>query len=154
MRCCECHVGCTANLLRAAGIPHAQQKGTLLILPHCHLLTRLQGETIKDPFRRGLGLAILWHDNLQQLIEKKLDAIIELSDQNVQAHLQSPENNQSSLPLDPPPTLTLNTCGHTHPHAPEHTLPSTLTPEQCARILRQRCLACFGGILFGRSFTQ
>jgi hypothetical protein len=66
-------------------------------------------------------------------------------------------------PSPPAPSAVLQptaTSSHEQPSppapsaVPQPTATSTLTPGQCARILRQLCPACFGGTSFGRSFDD
>jgi hypothetical protein len=84
---------------------------------------------VKDAFRRGLGYAVQWHNNLQWLLQQRVDIAIEMSD----TYLQTVHKEQ-----DAPPS----------PQSGQQ------RPGQCARILQQRCPACFGGDLFGRPLTE
>jgi CxC1 like cysteine cluster associated with KDZ transposases len=96
------------------------------------------GRPIRDAFRRGLGYAIQWYDCLRVLVQKQVDRALEASDGRIQA-VQLPDldiHNVTAAPsaysLEPP----------------------TVTPGECARILRERCPACFGGTAFGRTLAE
>lgn len=84
-----------------------------------------------DAFRRGLGYAVQWYDNLRSHLSKRVDAVIVAADTLVEEfnHRETPE---TSLSEGPP----------------------GLTRGECARILIERCPACFGGIWFGRPLDQ
>lgn len=89
------------------------------------LLTLLKGGLIQDPFRRGLGYAVQWFDILQVQVEQQLETLLQRSWDRITAMQASPEISET--------------------HSP------TLHPGQCAPLLVQRCPACFGGTLYGRS---
>jgi hypothetical protein len=93
----------------------------------CISLTSLKGELVRDAFRRSLGYAIQWHDSLRLSVQREVDTAIELSDKVIQCHQQ---------------TVSVTT------------IPTTLSPGQCARVLQQRCPCCFGGTIFGRTFEE
>lgn len=88
-------------------------------------MTDAQGGLIQDPFRRGLGYAVQWFDILQVQVEQQLETLLQQSRDRIMT-LQA----TSDVP---------------EIHSP------TLHPGRCAPLLVQRCPACFGGILYGRS---
>lgn len=125
---------------------------------------------IKDAFRRGIGHAVQWYDSLRVRMEKEVDSAIKVADGLVDAETARQSNDSSSdspcssvpssspLPSPTPPTPTPVCPG---PPPQRETFPSlqtdappALTPGQCARILRQRCPACFGLDTWGRSFQE
>ncbi|KII84489.1 hypothetical protein PLICRDRAFT_117716 [Plicaturopsis crispa FD-325 SS-3] len=87
-----------------------------------------KGERISDPFRRSLGSAIQWHDILHLRVQERLDAVIRDCDAEISRDPESSPISQS------------------------RTAPSSAPAS--ARILQQRCPACFGGVSFGRSFDD
>ncbi|KAI6026008.1 hypothetical protein EDC04DRAFT_2930447 [Pisolithus marmoratus] len=99
-------------------------------------MTNQKGTTVKDPFWRGLSQAVQWYATLQVEVEKQVDSIL-----------------QRCRRLIKPPAVV----SHSH-HPPS--LSPLLAAEQeplshtCADILIQRCLACFGGVLFGTSLDK
>ncbi|KAG6899356.1 hypothetical protein C0993_010997 [Termitomyces sp. T159_Od127] len=90
-----------------------------------------RGAPVQDAFRRGLGYAAQWYDNLQIRMEERIEAAVFNADKQLQ---------RSKIYISP---MTLAAQP-----------PTQLTPGECARSLRQRCPACFGGDLFGRSLEQ
>ncbi|KAG6827850.1 hypothetical protein H0H92_010266 [Tricholoma furcatifolium] len=94
-----------------------------------------QGSPIQDAFRRGLGYAAQWYDNLQIRVEQEVDAAVLGADIRIQ---------QSRL-------VGSASTGPSE-SAPQHT--PLLHPGECAWILQQRCPCCFGGELFGRPLEQ
>jgi len=130
----------------------------------------IQGHAIRDPFRRSFGYAIQWHDTLRVLVEKEVYDALETSYDCLQA-ARDPQPTSQQLPLPPaaplpvpphptaiPPQAPLQpatTSGSLSTSPPSLTQPHPhLTPGKCARILQQRCPACFGGLSFGCSFNQ
>ena len=111
-----------------------------------------KGEPIHDPFRRSLTNAIQWHDNLRGRIEHCVDKAIGDADQSVQQY----ESDQ--LKHDGPAT-NINSARR-EAAVDEQTIPQVTNDatrpsnSQCARLLQQRCPACFGGSSFGRSFDE
>lgn len=94
-------------------------------------VTKKDGSTILEPFRRSLGHAIQWYDILQVEIEKNVEAILqECRDTAASARSHREQPSPSSLPLSP--------------------TKQTLSQGSCAHVLVQRCPACFGGQNFGR----
>jgi hypothetical protein len=90
-----------------------------------------------DAFRRGLGYAIQWYDNLRTHLSKCVDMAVLTAD----AHVQDLNRSQD---------LTVPTA---------HEVPSSegssgLMQGECAHILIERCPACFGGIWFGRPLNE
>ncbi|KAG6819938.1 hypothetical protein H0H93_007262 [Arthromyces matolae] len=90
-----------------------------------------KGAAIQDPFRKGLGYAIQWYDNLQISIEK----IVEDAIASAGAQITSDSSN-SSIPFQS-----------------KREVPATAAIE-CDRLLQKRCPACFGGNKFGRPFAD
>jgi hypothetical protein len=137
---------------------------------------------VKDPFRRGLGYAIQWHDALRVAMNQQVDAALQVSAERIEAGRQPPPKDNApsvheSLGLlngalaTPPnsakPGQDNPAARGANPHRNSPTEPSAPTPTnlhqddpfsgsraQCARILQQRCPACFGGSTFGRSFNE
>ncbi|RDB19001.1 hypothetical protein Hypma_014420 [Hypsizygus marmoreus] len=160
-----------------------------------YIMLNRKGERIQEPFRRGLGYAIQWYDNLQIHVEQRInDALLHAEDQ-IQSHDKSDgvEHNQTTQPpLTPPttpsrnPTIALpagsspsatsptvppvdssaappapQACPPANPQsppkassAPAYKSSAQLSPGKCARILQQRCPACFAGTRYGRSFDE
>lgn len=148
-----------------------------------HILTDLQGTPVQDAFRRGLGHAIQWYDNLQLQMEQNVDQAVLNADkacQDLKWNQAIPEatQNLATIPIPaatsipaamlisatmPIPATTPTSATTPFPSPTQltqailkplpltsPTKPPLLTPGQCARILQQRCPACFGGLLFGR----
>ncbi|RDB29776.1 hypothetical protein Hypma_013855 [Hypsizygus marmoreus] len=154
------------------------------------VLLNVKGQPIKDPFRRGLGYAVQWYDNLLIKISRRVDdALLAAGNHILLSKLRDEPSTDATLahqtpslvpPLAPlvitpnmPPcdvTPVTATTIESPTHAPQtpttkppisktRTLPNgktapALTPGKCARILEQRCPACFGGTLFGRNFRD
>ncbi|RDB30958.1 hypothetical protein Hypma_000078 [Hypsizygus marmoreus] len=167
-----------------------------------------KGKHVQDAFRRALGYAIQWYDNLQIQIEERIDTALVHAEHQIQQHtlvadepnslaplpsapetspttsdiapIQNPTVSPTSSPITPtqnstvPPPSTRGSAPdeassatgappnphHSVPHAkdlPRRRTPQStldLTPGECARILQQRCPACFGGTHHGRSFND
>ena len=60
-----------------------------------------KGWTVKDPFRRGLGQAVQWHNVLQTKVEKQVDGLIQQSQLLVKPTIEPLLAPSSPLP----PTL-------------------------------------------------
>ncbi|KAJ8496330.1 hypothetical protein ONZ45_g12496 [Pleurotus djamor] len=96
-------------------------------MPVSNLFTmQLKGDQMVDPFRRAVSQAIQWYNVLVSQIERDVRATISQCDDALRS--QKPE----------------------HPIAVAWVHPLT----ECAPILRARCPACFGGVTFGRPFSQ
>ncbi|KAG6894032.1 hypothetical protein C0993_012489 [Termitomyces sp. T159_Od127] len=118
------------------------------------VVTDNKGTPVQDAFRRGLGYAAQWYDNLQIRLEQQVDAAVLDADNRIQdsemmnLSLPMPSHTTSApLPSDPPTV----TSSSTPPKRSQALSQIKLVPAECARILRQRCPCCFGGNLFGRS---
>ncbi|KNZ79946.1 hypothetical protein J132_08423 [Termitomyces sp. J132] len=118
-----------------------------------------QGWPVEEPFRRGLGYAAQWYDNLQIRLEQHvdgalLDADSHIRDENFFSSSLTTTQNSSDDGLCFPDTSSQ--AGVHHPPPPINTSPSNraLFPGECARVLQHRCPACFGGNLFGRSLDK
>ncbi|KAG6887512.1 hypothetical protein C0992_011981 [Termitomyces sp. T32_za158] len=102
-----------------------------------------KGAPVKDAFRRGLGYAAQWYDNLQLHLERYVDAAVLHSDTRIQKNMSQRMDNAAKdlqAPLIPS-------------EIPSST-DETSSQSECARLLQQRCPACFGGELFGRSLKH
>ena len=93
-----------------------------------------KGRTVKDPFRRGLGQAVQWHNVLQTKVEKQVDSLVQ----------------QSRLLVKPTIEPLLAPSSPLHPTLQQ----DGLSRGSCAELLIQQCPACFGGTLFGRPLDQ
>jgi hypothetical protein len=124
---------------------------------------------VHDAFRRSLGYAIQWHDSLRLRMLREVDAAIEAADKIVQdttairistpaAPVEQPAApiELTTAPIDPPaaPDVPPSVQGSTAPGPSEPSSGPRLSPGQCARVLQQRCPACFGGTMFGRTFDE
>lgn len=114
---------------------------------------------MRDPFRRGLNSALQWYDILRTRIERSLDTAIEEADEQVKnyntqlATTDSKSFTSAKTILEE--TRSRKNESHTICDAPDSgPTPTPLTPGACARILRQRCPACFGGNKFGAPFDR
>jgi hypothetical protein len=105
------------------------------------LLTHLKGNVLQDAFRRSLGYAVQWHDTLRLRVEKTVDSAIEASDRYI-------------TQMKTQPTNVLPTSSASDPRPADAEEAHINIPGRCARILQQRCPACFGGTFFGRSFNE
>ncbi|KAG6823644.1 hypothetical protein H0H92_009575, partial [Tricholoma furcatifolium] len=102
---------------------------------NCLLRGKEQGSPIQDAFRRGLGYAAQWYDNLQMRVEQEVDAAVLNADVRIQqSQLAASASN------DPPKSVPQST--------------PSLHPGECAWVLQQRCPCCFGGGLFGRPLER
>jgi len=91
---------------------------------------------VRDPFRRGLSQAVQWYGILQVELQKQVDDIVQ------HCRLLLKRTSEYVSQLDPSPS----SLPYAHPEPPSR--------DSCAEILIQRCPACFGGTLFGRSLDQ
>ncbi|KAG6893224.1 hypothetical protein C0992_010832 [Termitomyces sp. T32_za158] len=105
------------------------------------VLLNKKGAPIQDAFRRGLGYAAQWYDNLQIRLAHHVEATILKSDTQIQ------EQKDLFHPTAPSELIP-------HPVSIDTPHPPSLTPGECARLLQQRCPACFGGNLFGRPLKE
>ncbi|KAG6849270.1 hypothetical protein H0H93_009877 [Arthromyces matolae] len=106
-----------------------------------------KNKPMRDPFRKGLGYAIQWYDNLQVLVEEQVEAAIVSADQDLQ--------DSKSLPSQSEPVQPKNAhCLRPDAEKPSSQPETSGLKEECARILQRRCPACFGGTVFGRSFDE
>ncbi|KAI0628590.1 hypothetical protein C8Q77DRAFT_1067705 [Trametes polyzona] len=98
-----------------------------------------QGEPIQDPFRRGIGHAVQWYDQLRSrpelMVENALDECLEFiySANQVCSTTTSPDANKETT---------------------KETTRSSLISGSCSRLLQKRCAACFGGVRFGRTYSR
>ena len=104
-----------------------------------------QGEIVQDAFRRGLGHAIQWYDNLQVRIETELEAATVASDAAARRFQEKiPTSTTAATPTPEVPISEQSTPDDSPPDPP-------VLLVECARVLQQRCPACFGLQTFGRS---
>jgi hypothetical protein len=128
-----------------------------LNMPVSSAKARQQGQPIQDAFRRGLGYVIQWYDILHVQIERRVESALRSADTRIQESktqlsAESPTSQQVLGPTCDPHTASLEPA--TSPSSPKS--PTTLQVRplfsgQCARVLQQRCPACFAGLLYGRS---
>ncbi|KAI9453747.1 hypothetical protein HD554DRAFT_2199295 [Boletus coccyginus] len=123
------------------------------------------GEVAHDPFRRGLGSAVQWYDVLQVEVERRIEGAIEACRDRITAvksfqQSSPPSTPQRALPLVPisrPFATPLENLQTPYLSSPTSVVsatparPSQFIPGMCVSSLVQRCPACFGGTLFGRS---
>ncbi|KIL57472.1 hypothetical protein M378DRAFT_16228 [Amanita muscaria Koide BX008] len=140
-----------------------------------------KGDTVQDPFRRSLGYAIQWYDCLRLDIDKQVEEVLAVCEQECQRALKPEDLEAASMPNPGPQTSymisfpttpstprtqqlarvqVLSTPRHprTVPISPSNTPGGKaevhLMRGTCHQFLRRLCPACFGGTLFGRSFDQ
>lgn len=133
-----------------------------------------QGEVVKDPFRRGIGNAVQWYDSLQSLLAEQVENALKTADEIVTTikttHGRPPPPSDPALPSStsiktahvgpsPDPSLRAalpsSTDGQALPPSPSNVFLSPLTARrECARILQQRCPACFALTSFSRPSEQ
>ncbi|KAG2092122.1 uncharacterized protein F5147DRAFT_657744 [Suillus discolor] len=97
-----------------------------------------QGESIREPFRRGLGYAVQWFDILQIKVEHQLESLIQQCQDCVT------QFKEASSVLD------TSSSPDAQQHLEQPSSPPILHRKQCSPLLVQRCPACFGGTLYGR----
>jgi hypothetical protein len=96
------------------------------------MLTFLKGKAIEDPFRRGLGEALVWIDILQAQVASGVKAVIDEAWKKVTGEKQNLKGDEEPG------------AGGVDPSSP-----APAAPPQCARELQNLCPACFGGRVFG-----
>jgi len=121
-----------------------------------------QGETLRDGLRRSLANAVQWYDNLRLRVEDQLDVAIKTAAQAL-ASKKSIDSKPSAISRSVEAATTPPAIGDPSIHQSK-TTPYTnadishengsLRPGECAHLLRQRCPACFGGGLYGRSLPS
>jgi hypothetical protein len=103
-------------------------------------------------------------------MDQTVDSAIHASDEVLQGNKLPEGPTFRSSPTSPAPSINVNSHPPELQYTPAHlseplatpppevepppSKPPILTPGQCARILQQRCPACFSGQSFGRSFEQ
>ncbi|KAG6847291.1 hypothetical protein H0H93_009034 [Arthromyces matolae] len=95
-----------------------------------------KNKAMRDPFRKGLSYAIQWYDNLQVLVEERVEAAVVSADKALQDS-KSLSSQSEPVQLDK-----------------SSSQPVSNGLNECSRILQRRCPACFGGTVFGRSFDE
>ncbi|OCH83923.1 hypothetical protein OBBRIDRAFT_815662 [Obba rivulosa] len=139
-----------------------------------------QGTPMLDPFRKPLGYAVQWYDNVRVLIDRTVDHAIDNARATIAAHLQSnmsapvsrdPTDGHPLVVVDGPmtqPATSSDTTGSsaTTSHTTESSTPSPPSKpksdddstsgsrRECASFLQHRCPACFGGAEWGRPFAE
>jgi hypothetical protein len=118
-----------------------------------------QGTVSRDPFRRGLGYAVQWYDSLKVRVERSVDHATEEADGRIQARksgdrVTENENNDRITVMGDRFTASPMAFQEQETHSRGTRPSSSLSQEQCARILQQLCPACFGGVSFGESFNR
>ncbi|KAG6907112.1 hypothetical protein DXG01_010488 [Tephrocybe rancida] len=114
---------------------------------HGFILVNAKGDAVQDPFRKGLGHAIQWYDNLQVYIEQIVEAAIVSADAR---NRDNPDEGSMTRGMElftllQPPEQDRPRFGPVPPPQPL---------SECARILQKRCPACFGGTTFGWLFDD
>ncbi|KAG6914811.1 hypothetical protein DXG01_015201 [Tephrocybe rancida] len=114
------------------------------------ILLNKKGAPIQDAFRRGLGYAAQWYDNLVLRLEKCVDDAVVGADTQIRASdpvdvEHGPFPLSAALDIVPPSVSTS--------HQPSE-IARELTLGECGRLLQQRCPACFGDRLFGQSLED
>jgi hypothetical protein len=99
------------------------------------MLTSLQGKVTEDPFRRGLGEALVWIDILQTRVNARVEAVIDqawkkVTDEETQSVKGEEEAGAAGL----------------HDTSPS---PAPAARTHCAQQLQKLCPACFSGREFG-----
>ncbi|KAJ7593008.1 hypothetical protein C8J56DRAFT_1045445 [Mycena floridula] len=93
------------------------------------------GSLIKDGIRKPLSNTIQWYDCLKVKVSEWVEQAIRLCSETLDDFTTpAPAPGPSAIPSEPPVDLP--------------------TPGEAARVLQDRCLACFGGRLWGRSFRE
>ncbi|PPQ73357.1 hypothetical protein CVT26_015449 [Gymnopilus dilepis] len=103
-----------------------------------------QGEKFKEPFRKGLGYAFQWLDQLRSVITTRVDNTVRAADEKVRM--------QEKLKNPPQEEACHLTIGSTQTPVLEEVENAPLT--ECERYLRDLCPACFGSVTFGRSLLD
>ncbi|KAJ6494212.1 hypothetical protein C8R45DRAFT_824346 [Mycena sanguinolenta] len=102
--------------------------------------TKNPGGRATDPFRAGLGNAVLWASNLRDRLQRKVDAALAAAD--------------AALFPSPAAPMSTPTSASASASASAPGTPPTLTPGRAHRILRERCPACFGLEEWGRPLQE
>ncbi|KAJ7871711.1 hypothetical protein B0H14DRAFT_2502920 [Mycena olivaceomarginata] len=109
-----------------------------------HVLSS-QGQLAKDPFRAGLQQAVQWYSNLRAEVQKRVNAALAEAETSLY-----PAAPISTTECTPPTSNAVPIASMPHPPAPPVETKHVLTPGRAARILRERCPACFGLEEWGR----
>ena len=125
------------------GFLHRNYQVRVLFLSATCLFTNspFQGEIVQDAFCRGLGHAIQWYDNLQVRIEQEIEAATVAGDR---CSSETIPTLTPTMPTGDAPIPEQLTADDSPPAPPVPLI-------ECARVLQQRCPACFGLRTFGRS---
>lgn len=128
-----------------------------------------QGTPHNDPFRRPLAQAIQWYDSLRVMMGREVDSALEACATRIEESLPcqgaphltaTPGSPPPPLPSVPPPEVPVYAPpplpNVPPPEAPVYGPPPPirLTPGSAARILQQRCPACFGSKTWGRPLNE
>jgi len=119
-----------------------------------------QNERYREPFRRGLGYAAQWLDVLHIIVEDRVDAALAAADEKIQNSIadQDSSNRDLNRKIDVRENQSKKTSGlgvSSDTDEPLPAIPCQPTDlSECARILQQRCPACFGCSKFGVSLEK
>jgi hypothetical protein len=112
----------------------------------------LQGTITEDPFRRGLGEALLWIDMLQRRVEGRVEMEIERGWETIVKGVpQNDEKTDITVDAGGADSMPLTAAQQSHEQETSKT-PATLAA--CARKLQRLCPACFGGSQFGTPLSE
>ena len=105
-----------------------------------------KGNPMQDSFHWGLGYAIQWYDSLKILFEKSIKEAIHAAEW-VYQELQA-------TPTVPQILVATNTSEPQKNSTAAQATSHELSKGECAWILQDHCLACFGGNCFGQPWNQ
>ncbi|PPR06800.1 hypothetical protein CVT26_003865 [Gymnopilus dilepis] len=112
-------------------------------------LLNKKDEKFREPFRKGLGYAAQWLDMLHVFIERSVEDALGEADSAIQEVRKMAatdyRGSTKSSTLD-----DLDSDDLDYAHGPQISGPL----DECSRILRQLCPACFGSAKFGRTFDE
>ncbi|KAJ7593286.1 hypothetical protein C8J56DRAFT_779295 [Mycena floridula] len=95
------------------------------------------GSLVMDGIRHPLSATVQWYDCLKGMVSKRVDQAVQICTQAIDDF-----NSASKAAL-----VASSALDSPEPEPP-------LVPGEAARILQDRCPACFGGRLWGRSFRR
>ena len=128
-----------------------------------------QGRAIQEPFWWSLRSAVQWYDIIQIEVDQRIEATLQvcrdrIRNVKVQALPMTPTSTpctpvwhlQSMMPHHPSPTISLHNLSPTPASSSDifASCKQSLSLRSCGPILVQRCLACCGGTIFGRSIAD
>ncbi|KAJ7573140.1 hypothetical protein C8J56DRAFT_1066824 [Mycena floridula] len=129
------------------------------------------GSLVMDGIRHPLSATVQWYDCLKVMVSKRVDQAVQIcaqaiDDFNSASRAVPVASSAPDSPLErgsggPAASNSdaASSSGRSDAPAPESASPSRepelpLAPGEAARILQDRCPACFGGRLWGRSFRR